>query len=145
MNRKGIDEAIEMYVSERMAQGKKKALSHFLASLYLKEQREEMAEALRKVRGLTRYYIDLAKLMLNPWKGPELAWLASMLSVAIYATVLIVMEDQRPLGICLLSGTLVNAYYLIRSAARKWCDLHVMIAIYDEIVQIIDQELEALA
>jgi len=144
MNRKTIDEAIEIYVTERMKQGKKRAISHFLACIYLKQQREEIAESMRSVLGLTHYYIDLAQVTLNPFKGPELAWLASMISIAIYAIVLIFIDEQRPLGICLLSGTLVNTFYLVRSVAHKWCHLHVMIAIYSEIVQIIDNELEHL-
>lgn len=144
MNRESIDKAIEFYVNERLAQGKQKAISHFLACLYLKQQREEIVDSMRSVLGLTRYYIDLAKVMLNPFKGPELAWLATMISVAIYACALISMTEQRVLGICLLSGTLVNASYLIHSVARKWCDLHVMIAIYSEIIQVVDDELEQL-
>lgn len=144
MNKESIDEAIDRYVTDRMAQGKKKAVSHFLAGIYLKQQRDEIAEALRKVQGMARYYIDLAKVTVNPLKGPELAWFASMVCVAVYACFLISIEEQRGLGIGLLSGTLANAYYLVRSAAKKWCDLHVMIAIYCEIVQVVDSELEKM-
>ncbi|MBJ6727597.1 GSU0071 family protein [Geomesophilobacter sediminis] len=146
MNKESIDEAIEFYVTERMTpHGKKKALSHFLACLYLKQQREEIVESLRKVLGLSRYYIDLAKVMLNPFKGPELAWLATMISLAVYGGVLMSIDEEQTLGICLFSGAVVNAGYLIRSVAKKWCDLHVMIAIYTEIIQIVDDELEQLA
>jgi len=144
MSQETVDEAINMYVAERMEKGKQMAVSHFLACLYLKQQGEEMVESMRRVRSLTRYYIDLTKVMLNPFKGPEIAWLASMVNIAIYAAVLISVEEQRTLGIALLSGTLVNGCYLIRSVTKKWCDLHVMLAIYDEIVQIADQELESL-
>lgn len=144
MNRDNIDQAIELYVNERMAQGKKKALSHFLACIYVKQQREEIVESMRRVLGLTRYYIDLARVMLNPFKGPEFAWLATMICIFAYAIELVTMDEQRTLGLCLLSGTLVNAGYLIHSVAKKWCDLHVMIAIYSELVQIVDKELEQL-
>lgn len=144
MNKETVDEAINLYVTERMARGKEKAITHFLACLYMKQQSWEMADSMRRVLGLTRYYIDLTKVMLNPFKGPEVAWLASMVNVAIYAGVLISLEEQRVLGIALLSGTLVYAGYLIRCVAQKWCDLHVMLAIYDEIVQIADHELEVL-
>jgi hypothetical protein len=145
MNKETVDEAINLYVTERMARGKQKAITHFLACLYMKQQSWEMAESMRRVQGLTRYYIDLTKVIMNPFKGPEVAWLASMVNIAIYAGVLISLEEQRVLGFALLSGTLVNGAYLIRCVARKWCDLHVMLAIYDEIVQIADQELRALA
>ena len=99
---------------------------------------------MRRVRGMTRYYIDLTKVMLNPFKGPEIAWLASMINIAIYGAVLVSVDEQRTLGIALLSGTLANGMYLVRSVLKKWCDLHVMLAIYDEIVQIADHELESL-
>jgi len=145
MSKETVDEAIDIYVTERMAKGKQTAIRHFLACIYLKQQSWETKETMRRVRGMTRYYIDLTKVMLNPFKGPEVAWLASMVNIAIYAAVLISLEEQRLLGILLLSGTLVNACYLVRSAARKWCELHVMLAIYDELVQIADHELENMA
>jgi hypothetical protein len=145
MSKETVDEAIDIYVTERMVKGKQKASTHFLACLYLKQQHREIAESMRRVRGLTRYYIDLTRVIMNPFKGPEIAWLASMVNIAIYAALLISIEEQRLLGIALLSGTLVNACYLVRSALKKWCDLHVMLAIYDEIVQLADQELASLA
>jgi hypothetical protein len=143
--KENVDEAIETYLTERMAQGKQTALEHFLARIYMKQQSWEIADAMRSVRGMTRYYIDLTKVMLNPLKGPEIAWLASMVNIAIYACFLISLDDQRLLGIALFSGTLVNAGYLIRSGLKKWCDLHVKLAIYNELAQIADHELETLA
>jgi len=145
MDKKTVDDAINMYVTERMATGKQQASRHFLACIYLKQQSSEIVEVMRRVRGLTAYYIDLTKVMLNPFKGPEIAWFASMVNIAIYAVMLICQGDQQLLGIGLLSGTLVYAVYLIRCVAKKWCDLHVMLAIYDELVQIADQELASLA
>lgn len=145
MKKETVDEAIDIYLAERMVKGKQMAITHFLACIYMKQQSWEIAESLRRVRGMTRYYIDLAKVMQNPLKGPEIAWFFSIINIAIYAIVLITIEEQRPLGIALLSGTLVNAGYLIKNATKKWCDLHVMLAIYDEIVQIADHELEELA
>ena len=144
MNKNTVDEAIDLYVSERMAKGKKSAASHFLACIYLKQHGVEIAEAMRRIRGMTRYYIDLTKVTLNPFKGPEVAWLASMLNIAIYALVLISLEEQRLLGFVLLSGALVNGCYLMRCVAAKWCELHVKLAIYLEIVQITEHELESL-
>lgn len=144
MSKQTVDEAIEMYLEERMAKGRKLASSHFLACLYLKQQNWEIADSMRLVRGLTRYYIDLTKVLVNPFKGPEIAWFASMLNIACYAVLLIALDEQRVLGIALLSGALVNGCYLISNVSRKWCELHVRLAIYDEIVQIADRELESL-
>lgn len=145
MSKETVDDAINMYVSERMEKGKQLAIKHFLACLYLKDQGEGIIESMRRVRGMARYYIDLTKVMLNPFKGPEIAWLASMINIAVYAVLLISVDEQRPLGIALLSGTMANGLYLVRNVTKKWCDLHVMLAIYDEIVQIADKELEGLA
>ena len=145
MNKDTVDEAIDLYVNERMAKGKQMASSHFLACIYLKQQGKEITEAMRRIRGMTRYYIDLTKVTVNPLRGPEVAWLASMVNIAIYALVLISLEEQRTLGIMLLSGALVNGCYLVRSAATKWCEMHVKLAIYSEIVQITEHELESLA
>lgn len=145
MEKDTVDEAIDLYVTERMVKGKDTACSHFLACIYLKQQGCEISEYMRRIRGMTRYYIDLAQVTQNPFKGPEIAWLGTMLSIAVYALVLISLEEQRTLGILLFSGVLVNACYLVRRVAAKWCELHVMVAIYDEIVQITENELAGLA
>jgi hypothetical protein len=144
MKKDTVDEAIDLYVTERMAIGKDSASSHFLACIYLKRTGWEISEYMRRIRGMTRYYIDLTKVTQNPFKGPEIAWLGTMLAIAVYAMVLLTMDEQRTLGIWLLSGVLVNACYLIRRVANKWCELHVMVAIYLEIVQITERELESL-
>ena len=145
MNKDTVDEAIDIYVTERMAKGKQIAISHFMACLYLKQQSWEIAESMRRVRSMTRYYIDLNKVMQNPFKGPEIAWLATMVNMAIYGGVLTSIDEQRILGILLLSGTLVYASYLLRIVVKKWCDLNVKLAIYEELIQITDTELEQMA
>lgn len=145
MKKEVVDEAIDIYVAERMVKGKQKAVAHFLAFIYMKKQSAEIAEAMRRVRGMTRYYIDLAKVVQNPFKGPEMAWLFSMINIAIYSVILITIDEQRTLGIALLSGTLVNAAYLLRNAVKKWCDLSVTLAIYAELLQLADSELKELS
>lgn len=137
-----IDEAIDKYVAARKENGKQKAVERFLAYAYLKHGGEDLKEFLSKVGSLTRYYIDFLRVMENPFKGPELAWFFAMLSIAIYSCVLMATEEERMLGICLFSGTLTNAFFLINTVAKKWCDVGVMIAIYREIVEIIDKEVK---
>jgi hypothetical protein len=144
MNKDTVDEAIDLYVTERMAKGKQLAITHFLACIYLKQQHWEIAEVMRRIRGMTRYYIDLTKVTVNPFKGPEVAWFGAMINIAIYALVLIYLNEQRTLGIMLLSGALANGWYLVHCALNKWCELHVRLAIYFEIVQITEHELETL-
>jgi hypothetical protein len=140
MNIETIDEAIDKYVHERIDLGQKRARERFISSIYLKHRGEELQEFMKKVGGLSRYYIDFLKVMENPFKGPEFAWLASMISVAIYAGMLMTTDDERPLGIFLLAGTLVNGISLIVAVAKNWCETGVMIAIYREIVQMIESE-----
>lgn len=141
MNIDRIDEAIDAYVHERMEKGKEKASEHFLAYAYVKNRGDEVVEFLKKSGSLCRYYINYLKVMQNPLKGPELAWLASMVTVAVYAVILLTTEDEQDLGIFLFVGTLINAWSLIAVAAKKWCDIGVMIAIYREIAQLIEREL----
>jgi hypothetical protein len=145
MNTEVIDEAIDKYVHERMENGKKRASERFLAYAYLKNGGDDLLEFMKKAGGLCRYYIDYLKVMENPLKGPEVAWLASMVTVAIYACVLMCSEDSRLLGICLFSGTLANGWFLVSTVAKKWCDIGVMIAIYREIVEITEREAESKA
>jgi hypothetical protein len=141
MNIEQIDEAIDKYVNERMKQTKEAASERFLAYAYLRHRGDDLADFLKKVGGLSRYYIDYLRVMQNPLKGPEIAWLASMLAIAIYAVILMTTEEEQTLGIFLLAGTLVNGWALVCAVARKWCDVSVMIAIYREIAQIVESEL----
>ena len=141
MNTQNIDEAIDLYVHERMEKGREEASKRFLAFVYLKHGGDELLEFLKKVDGLAKYYIHFLKVMENPFKGPEFAWFASMVMVAIYGIVLICNEQSRPLGICLVVGTLVFAAALIKETVKNWCKIGVMIAIYRELVQISEDEL----
>ena len=144
MDTKLIDEAIDKYVNERMTRGRSSAAERFLAYAYLKYAGDELAEFLKKVRGLTRYYVDFLTLMENPFKGPELAWLASMITVGIVSGFMMWGEETRLAGIFIFSGTLVHAGALIKMAAKKWREIGVMIAIYREIIEIVERESKTL-
>ena len=145
MNIKSIDEAIEKYALERMEKGKEQARERFLAYAYLKHGGDEIMEFLLKVSGLSRYYIEFLKGMENPFKGPELAWLAVMLAVGVYGFNLMAAEDSRLLGIVLLSGALVHAWSLLHMVTRKMREIGLRIAIYREIVQIVEKEIRGTA
>jgi len=141
MNTQAIDEAIDKYVHERMAKGKKRASERFLSYAHLKYAGEELAEFMKKVGGISRYYMDFLNVMENPVRGPELAWLASMIVVGIYSVYLMCSDASRLTGIMVFSGTLVHGWTLIRLAAQKWREVGVMIAIYREIAEIAEQEM----
>jgi len=140
MNTEAIEFAIEKYVHERKELGKQKASEHFIAFVYLKHGGTEIAEFLKKVIGLSRYYIEFLKVIQNPFKGPEMALLASMIAVGIYSCYLVAEEHTRVLGIMVISGTLLHICMLIGAMARKWSETGVMIAIYREIVEIAEHE-----
>jgi hypothetical protein len=140
MNTQSIDEAIDKYVHERMVKGRKRASERFLSYAHLKYAGEELAVFMKKVGGLSRYYMDFLNVMENPFRGPELAWLASMIVVGIYSCYLLTSEDSRLTGIMVFSGTLVHGWALLRMACQKWREIGVMIAIYREIAEIADQE-----
>jgi hypothetical protein len=145
MDTDAIEFAIEKYVQERKELGKQKASEHFIALVYLKHGRTEIAEFLKKVVGLSRYYIDFLKVIQNPFKGPEMALLASMVAVGIYSCYLTAEEHTRVLGITVISGTLLHICLLVGAMARKWSETGVMIAIYREIVEIAEHEVAEAA
>ena len=136
MNVTIIDEAIDKYVHERMKRGKEPAVTRFLSYAYLKYGGDELAEFMRKVEGLTCYYIDYLKVMGNPFKGPALAWLLSMFAVGAFSCCLMNSEEFQLAGIVVFAGTLVHAWSLLCHAARQWCEAGVMIAIYREILEL---------
>lgn len=143
MNTEIIYEAIDRYANERMKAGKKLAVEHFLAYAYLKNSRDEIREFMKKVGGLSRYYISFLRVMENPFKGPEFAWFSSMLTIGIFSCYLIGTDDFSVLGIVMLAGTLVHAWSLLKMVAKKWLDIGVMIAIYNEIVELVENEIKA--
>jgi hypothetical protein len=135
-----IDEAIERYVNERMTAGKERAKARFLSYAHLKYAGEDIVEFMRHANGLTRYYIDLIKVLDNPFRGREMAFLASMLVVAIFSCWLMHDEDTRLVGICVFSGTILNGLSLLKHIAAKWLKSDVMIAIYEEIAALAESE-----
>lgn len=145
MNTEIIYEAIDRYANERMKTGKKLAVEHFLAYAYLKNSRDEIREFMKKVGGLSRYYISFLRVMENPLKGPEFPWFTSMLTIGVFSCYLIGTDDFNVLGIVMLAGTLVHAWSLLKMVAKKWLDIGVMIAIYDEIVELVENEIKAVA
>jgi hypothetical protein len=140
MKTETIETAIDKYVHERMEQGKVRAGEHFVAYAYLKHGGDEAREFMKKAVGLSRYYINYLTAMENPFRGPELFWLASMVLVALFSCYLMEIDDRRMIGIMVFSGTLVHAGALIRLIAKKWSETGVMIAIYREIAEIAEKE-----
>jgi hypothetical protein len=135
-----VDEAIDRYVSERMTAGREHASSRFLSYAHLKFAGNDVAEFMRHVTGLTRYYIDLAKVLENPFRGIEMAFLLTMVTVAIFSCWLMHDETTRLTGICVFAGTIVHGFALMRQIARKWLESGVMIAMYEEIVTLVEHE-----
>ena len=145
MNITTIDEALERYVHERMEKGKEKARERFLAYVYLKHGGDEILDFLLKVAGLARYYIYFLNGMENPFKVRDLAWFATMVAVGVYGCILIGDEESRLLGIFLLSGALVHAWSLLYMVTHKMREIGLRIAIYREIVQIVEKEIRGKA
>ena len=136
-----VDEAIERYVRERMVRGAKEAGERFLSYAHLRYQGKELAEFMEKTSGLVTYYIDFFRVMINPLKGPELAFFATAVSMAIFGGLMTLEPDEQYLGIVLLSGALVHGWRIVSIVIRKWCDLSVLIAIYHEIHDLAEHEL----
>ena len=138
-----IDNAIERYVNERKKSERKVAESKFLSYTYLASGENDTAAFMRRVRSLIRYYIDYLTVLENPLRGPQAAWLALMVLVFAFGLYLLTNDDMRLTGIFVTSGTLVNGIALGRSVIDKWVDIAVTIALYREIIEIIDNTLPA--
>ena len=142
MNVEQVCEAIDRYVDVRMEQGRERARERFLTYIYLRHGGDEVRELFRKTRGLATYYVHYFKFMENPFKGPEFAWLISMLTVAIYGGFMMFDEEMQLPGICIISGTLVHGVALLKMVAEKWREAGVMAAIYRELIELSEGELQ---
>ena len=136
-----IDEAIERYVSERRKSERKAAETKFLSYTYLACGESDIAAFLRRSRSLIRYYIDYLTVLENPLRGPQAAWLVLMAMVFSFGIYMLTDEDMRISGIFITSGTLVNGISLTRAVIDKWVETSVTIALYREIIEIIDSSL----
>jgi hypothetical protein len=144
MNIEHAYEAIERYVAVRMQEGRERARERFLSYIYLQHGRDEVAELFRKTRGLARYYVSYCTFLANPFKGAEFAWFASMLPVAIYGVVMLYDETLLLPGIFIVSGTVVHGLTILKMLTKKWRDAGVMAAIYLELVELSEGELQTV-
>lgn len=139
-----VDEAIERYVQERREHGAKEAAARFLGYVYLRYQGKELAEFLDMTLRVVRYSINYFRLMVNPFKGPELAFLATALALVVFGCLMLHEPEEQLPGIFLIAGALVNGGSIILRIIRKWCDLNVLIAIYHELLALAENELRAV-
>jgi hypothetical protein len=144
MNTQPVDEAIERYVRERQNRGPDAASAHFLRYVHLRYRGRELAEFLDMTSHMIRYSIDYFRLMVNPFKGPELAFFATAVAMAVFGGLMLNEPDEQLPGIFLISGALVHGAAIISRVIKKWCDLNVLIAIYRELLILAEQELLAV-
>ena len=133
-----IDDAIERYVIERKKSERKVAETKFLSYTYLACGESDTVAFMRRIRSLIRYYIDYLTVLENPLRGPQAAWLALMAIVFSFGIYMLTDEEMRIAGIFITSGTAINGISLGRSVIYKWVDISVTIALYCEIIEIID-------
>ena len=138
-----IDEAIERYVTERKKSERKVAETKFLSYTYLVCGESDVAAFMRRSRSLIRYYIDFLTVLENPLRGPQAAWLALMALVFAFGIYMLTDEEMRLAGIFITSGTVVNGISLGRSVIDKWVEISVTIALYRELIELIDNTLPA--
>jgi hypothetical protein len=136
-----IDDAIERYVNERRKSERKVAESKFLSFTYLTCGESNAEVFMRRSRSLIRYYIDYLTVLENPLRGPQSAWLTLMAMVFSFGIYMLTDDEMRVAGIFITSGTLVNGISLGRAVIDKWVDISVTIALYREIIELIDNTL----
>jgi hypothetical protein len=143
MNTMPVDEAIERYVRERNERGPNEAAARFLSYAHLRYHGRDLTEFLDTTSRMIRYHIDLFRLMVNPCKGPELAFFVTAVALAVFGCLMLTEPEEQLPGIFVLSGALVNGWAIISSIIKKWCDLNVLIAIYRELLALAEEELLA--
>lgn len=143
MTTTNIDEAIERYVNERKKSERKVAETKFLRYTYLACGESDPTAFMCRSRSLIRYYIDYLTVLENPLRGPQAAWLVLMAMVFSFGIYMLTDEEMRIAGIFISSGTLVNGISLGRSVIDKWVETSVTIALYREIIELIDSSLPA--
>lgn len=136
-----IDEAIERYVRERKKNERRAAEIKFLSYSYLACGESDVAAFMRKSRSLIRYYIDFLTVLENPLHGPQAAWLGLMMIVFSFGIYMLTNDDMCLAGIFVTSGTVVNGISLYRAVIDKWIETSITIALYRELIELIDNTL----
>lgn len=136
-----IDEAIERYVRERKKSERRAAEKKFLSYSYLACGESDVAAFMQKSRSLIRYYIDFLTVLENPLHGPQAAWLGLMMIVFSFGIYMLTNDDMCLAGIFVTSGTVVNGISLYRAVIDKWIETSITIALYRELIELIDNTL----
>lgn len=138
------EEAIERYLRERRERGPKEAGARFLSYAYLRYHGKDLTEFLDTTSRLIRYYIGYFRLLVNPFKGPDLAFFATAVAMAVFGFLLLNEPEEQLPGIMVLSGALVNGWMIVSRVIKNWCDLNVLIAVYRELLSLAEKELDDL-
>lgn len=138
-----IDTVIERYAQDRKTGSKQVAQEHFLSYIYVVFDVNSAESFMKRTRGMLSYYINSMSLFENPFRGPEPCWLVLMAMVFAFSLCMLADDDTSLIGFFIAAGTLVNGVSLWRIVFSKWLDTGVMIAIYREIIDLIDSTLTA--
>lgn len=141
MNSIPVNEAIERYVQECRERGSNAAGNRFLSYAHLRYHGGELTEFLSMTSKMIQYNISLIRVMVNPLKAPEFAFLITAVAVAVFGCLMLNEPEEQLPGIFILSGALVNGISIFSRMIRKWCDLNVMIAIYRQLLALTEKEL----
>lgn len=133
-----IDTAIERYAHDRKTHTKKEAQEHFLSYAYLVFDVKGAEAFLKRTRGMLCYYIDYLSRFENPFRGPQAGWLLLMAIVFSFGIALIGDDDTCLTGLFIAAGTTANGVSLWRIVCARWLDTGIMIALYSEIIELID-------
>ncbi|BCS53970.1 GSU0071 family protein [Geobacter sp. SVR] len=134
-----IDEAIECYMKERKKSERKAAETRFLSYAYLCGT-SDTAAFMQRTRSLICYYIDFLSVLENPMRGPQAAWLALMMLIGAFGCYLLA-DGKMSIGLFIIAGMLVNGISLGRAVIAKWIQTSITIALYQEIIELIDRTL----
>lgn len=136
-----IDTAIERYAQERRTLSKKEAQAHFLSYTYVVCGANHAEDFLKRTRGMLCYYIDCLSIFDNPFRAPQACWLVLMAMVFAFGLFMLGNDDTIVAGFFIAGGTLVNGMSIWRIVCTRWLDTGIMIALYREIIELIDSTL----
>jgi len=138
MKSEEIDRIIERYAEERKHAKRQVAQEHFLAYVYLVCNAGEVEQFMKHTRGLLAYYIDSLSLFENPFRNAQVFWLLLMFLLFGFSIYMMTDDDLCLAGIIICTGTVIFGTSLWNIVWSKWLNTDLLIACYNEIIDLID-------
>ena len=136
-----VDDILTRFAAERLKYSSDTFRYRFISYLHMCHSGDSLQSFLRTASSLTRVNMSIYRFFRNPFCHQELAFLFVAMTVVIMG-LFFLAGNQCELGFFLIAGSLVHTIVILRKLSKDFCENDIQFYIYNELKQIIDNELQ---